>query len=165
MRNQEEHVTPFNDTNPNAGGVTLKVPKEEKEQSPGSGTNSAQLITMRVSAPAPQTNMDKQLAISDSDAPQIRHSYKGKEPMMPEVSRKRKELGPPRPLQIRDSADDTGSSATPKHTVSDKFVLIQPKDEPYTDCMPLNGTPKIAGIQPGKIYSVDWTEMSEVIST
>lgn len=172
---------------PGFAGATLKRAKVEDEDM--RGTNSLQHSPeMRRSQPRPISpgnharNMGKQpvspmpLAIQQSSnpsepcamdrtlpsgslSPQMRHSHKGKEPLLPEVASKEKRPileGASRAVRIRDPVGDPGIVLLPKKRVPDTHALIIPKVEPFTDDMPLDGIPQfevpIAVIRPGNQF-------------
>lgn len=85
-------------------------------------------------------------------------SYKGKEPISPQVAHKQNRCDPLRAsaLCIRDPTVEAGDVPLTKKGLSN-LELIKPKDEPFTEDMYTNNTPQyeapIAVIRPGTIGS------------
>ncbi|XP_015579282.1 probable inactive histone-lysine N-methyltransferase SUVR2 isoform X1 [Ricinus communis] len=128
-RGQEEQASASpNNCNLIAGGPPLKKPKVEEEAV--RGTNSLQR--------SPDMRKSQHGSVSTqnhySQSPQVRHSYKGKEPMLPHVASEEKRPSVERPshaVQIRDPVVDRGKQKMPE-----SYALIKPKDEPFTDDLP-----------------------------
>ncbi|XP_012085238.1 probable inactive histone-lysine N-methyltransferase SUVR2 isoform X1 [Jatropha curcas] len=169
LRGQEgQPSSSLNNSSPGVGGPSLKKPKLENEEPLGKHS-LPQSQDMRKSQPGPVSpqnhtrNMGKQPASpihlganassnassertlpSDSQSPQVRHSYKGKEPLIPQVSPREKRPIMERPshaVRFKDPVMDPGSVRLPKQKAPDSHALIIPKDEPFTDDFPPDNLP------------------------
>ncbi|XP_043805112.1 probable inactive histone-lysine N-methyltransferase SUVR2 isoform X2 [Manihot esculenta] len=98
----------------------------------------------------------------DSDSPHVRHAYKGKEPLLPQVAPREKRPvveRSPHAVRFKDSTVDPDGALIPTQKVLDSHALLKPKDEPYTDDLPPDDVPRyetpIAVIRPDSIRKED----------
>uniref|UniRef100_A0A2P2MMV9 Histone-lysine N-methyltransferase SUVR2 isoform X1 n=1 Tax=Rhizophora mucronata TaxID=61149 RepID=A0A2P2MMV9_RHIMU len=167
LRSQDRQSSPsLNNSNAGVGG-TLKTPKIEDEGVEASSFLQSS-PKMRKSEPRPISpqdhcsgNVDKRSVFlvpsvvqgnsspsvertvsSNSLPPQLHQSYKGKEHFIPQPADREKRLILVRPSHgvcIKEPTVDS-RALLPKEKVHETLGLIKPKDEPFTDDMPLNDT-------------------------
>ncbi|KAF2292701.1 hypothetical protein GH714_026810 [Hevea brasiliensis] len=133
------------------GGTSLRKPKLDDEGKLGANSLQRSPDMMKLQ-PGP----------SDSQSTQVRHAYKGKEPLLPQVSPREKRPIVERPshgVQFKDREVDPDSVLIPKQKVVDSYALIKPKDEPFTDDLPPDDVPRyeapIAVIRPDSFSKED----------
>ncbi|XP_057985034.1 probable inactive histone-lysine N-methyltransferase SUVR2 isoform X2 [Hevea brasiliensis] len=132
-------------------GTSLRKPKLDDEGKLGANSLQRSPDMMKLQ-PGP----------SDSQSTQVRHAYKGKEPLLPQVSPREKRPIVERPshgVQFKDREVDPDSVLIPKQKVVDSYALIKPKDEPFTDDLPPDDVPRyeapIAVIRPDSFSKED----------
>ncbi|CAL5391595.1 unnamed protein product [Camellia sinensis] len=69
---------------------------------------------------------------SDLVSPLVRHTGKGKEPLLPQIA-PRISVRSPHAVRLKEPMVDTGIVHSPKLHLHDSRALIKPKDEPFTD--------------------------------
>ncbi|KAJ9176487.1 hypothetical protein P3X46_011795 [Hevea brasiliensis] len=180
LRSQEgQPSSSLNISNSIGGGTSLRTPKLEDEELQGidSLQRSPDVMKLQSGPDYDTRNMGKRpespirlgaqgssnpsldrTLPSDSQSPQVQHSYKGKEPLLPQVAPREKRPIVGRPSQVvrfKDHVVDPDSVPVPKQKVLDSHALIKPKDEPFTDDFPPDDLPRyevpIAVIRPDSL--------------
>ncbi|KAL9436162.1 hypothetical protein AB3S75_022256 [Citrus x aurantiifolia] len=158
-----EHEEPLRPLKRLRRGVQSVVPPSPSNSSPGFGGTLSRRPTMdgdelpASSFQQQSPEMTKSPKFNLGNVRLENHSYKGKEPVSPQVASAQNRAS--HALCIRGPTVEPGIVPSPKKVVPSTHVFIRPKDEPFTDDMFTDNTPQyeapIAVIRPDSLRQED----------